>query len=252
MSPMELICALDLLDGGAVRLERGDYERRVADGLDPLELVESWVSQGARRLHVVDLEGARRGTPSQLPLVARIVERVRALDSDVVVELGGGLRRRTDVAAAFDAGVDDVILGSAAIREPGLLASCAASWPERVFASLDLRDGELAVEGWTKRADGAPIAVARRLVEEGAARLLVTDAARDGTLSGPNLALLSGLRAALRGVRLVAAGGVASLDDLRAIQACGIDGAIVGLALLTGQVRVAEARAALEAAAAAA
>jgi len=92
MSPMELICALDLLDGGAVRLERGDYERRVAEGLDPLELVESWVSQGARRLHVVDLEGARRGTPSQLPLVARIVERVRALDSDVVVELGGGLR----------------------------------------------------------------------------------------------------------------------------------------------------------------
>lgn len=242
---MELICAVDLLDGGAVRLEQGDYDRPVARGLDPLELVEGWVRDGARRIHVIDLEGARRGAPTQLSLVARIVERVRRGDAAVRVEMGGGLRTVADVAAAFDAGVDDAILGSAAIAEPGFLEACAGQWPERIFASLDLRDGQLAVEGWTQRAGAAPIAVARRLADEGAARLLITDASRDGTLAGPNVALLAGMRAALRSVPLVAAGGVASVDDLLALQAAGIDGAIVGLALLTGQVSVRGALAAL-------
>lgn len=244
---MELICAVDLLDGGAVRLEQGDYERRVAAGLDPLVLVEGWVRDGARRIHVIDLEGARRGTPAQLPLVARIVAAARALDPGVSLELGGGLRTVADVAAAFEAGVDDAILGSAAIAVPGFLATCAARWPGHIFASLDLRGGELAVEGWTQRAADPPIAVARRLAAEGAARLLVTDASRDGTLGGPNVALLSGMRAALRRVPLVAAGGIASIDDLRALDRVGVDGAIVGLALLTGSVKVAEALAVLSA-----
>lgn len=246
---MELICAVDLLDGGAVRLEQGDYERPVAQGLDPLELVEGWVRDGARRIHVIDLEGARRGAPAQLSLVARIVERVRRGDAAVRVELGGGLRTIADAAAAFDIGIDDAILGSAAIAQPGFLEACAGQWPGRIFASLDLRDGQLAVEGWTQRAGSAPIAVARRLADEGAARLLITDASRDGTLAGPNVALLAGMRAALRSVPLVAAGGIASIDDLLALKATGIDGAIVGLALLTGQVSVREALAALESAA---
>lgn len=245
---MELICAVDLLDGGAVRLEQGDYERRVAEGLDPLELVEGWVRDGARRIHIIDLEGARRRAPVQLPLVARIVDHLRRGAAEVRVELGGGLRTVADVAAAFAVGVDDAILGSAAIAEPGFLEACARQWPGRIFASLDLRDGQLAVEGWTERAESAPIAVARRLAGEGAARLLVTDAARDGTLTGPNVALLAGMRAALRSVPLVAAGGVASVDDLLALEAAGIDGAIVGLALLTGQVDVREALDALAAA----
>lgn len=242
---MELICAVDLLDGGAVRLEQGDYERRVAHGLDPIELVEAWVRDGARRIHIIDLEGARRGAPAQLPLVASIVAHVRQSDPSVRLELGGGLRTSNDVSAAFAAGIDDAILGSAAIAEPGFLEGCAQRWPGRIFASLDMHDGELAVEGWTQRARAAPIAVARRLAAEGAARLLVTDAARDGTLRGPNVALLSGMRAALRAVPLVAAGGVASIDDLLALEAAGIDGAIVGLALLTGQVSVSAALAAL-------
>ncbi|MEO8511543.1 MAG: 1-(5-phosphoribosyl)-5-[(5-phosphoribosylamino)methylideneamino] imidazole-4-carboxamide isomerase [Chloroflexota bacterium] len=246
---MELICAVDLLDGGAVRLEQGDYERRVAQGLDPLELVEGWVGDGARRIHIIDLEGARRRAPAQLPLVARIVDQVRRGDAAVRVELGGGLRTVADVAAAFEVGVDDAILGSAAIAEPGFLEACARQWPQRIFASLDLRDGQLAVEAWTQRAGAAPIAVARRLADEGAARLLITDASRDGTLAGPNVALLSGMRAALRSVPLVAAGGVASVEDLLALKSAGIDGAIVGLALLTGQVHVREALTALEAAA---
>lgn len=238
---MELICAVDLLDGGAVRLAQGDYARRVADGLDPVALARDWVARGARRIHVVDLEGARRAAPMQLDLVASVAAAVHDAAATARVELGGGLRGEGDVEAAFAAGVDDAILGSAAIRDPGLVARCAARWPGRVFASLDVQQARIALDGWTRASDAEPLPMARRLLDAGAARLLLTDTARDGTLGGPNLAWLAGLRAALPGRYLVAAGGVSGLDDLRDLASEGLDGAIVGLALLTGAVGVGDA-----------
>lgn len=241
---MELTCAIDLLDGGAVRLVQGDYDRRIAAGTDAPALARRFVEAGCRRLHVIDLAGARAGMPVQLPEVARLVDAARAAASDVRVELGGGLRTPEAVAAALEA-VDDAILGTAAIERPGFLRACADRFPGRVVASLDLRAGRVALDGWSRVGADDPTEVARRLLDEGAARLIVTETSRDGTLTGPDLEALTALREAVGGAVLVAAGGVGSIEDLRALDAIGIDGAVVGLALLTGAIDPAEAMAAL-------
>jgi len=232
---MELICAIDLLDGGAVRLVQGDYARRIPADIDAVRLAERFVAAGCRRLHVIDLAGARAGAPAQLELVAGVVAAARAVAPEVVVELGGGLRTRDDVDAAL-AVVDDAILGTAAVDRPGFLRACADRHPGRISASLDVRGGRVALDGWERLGAADAPAVAARLVEEGAARLIVTDTTRDGMLGGPDLEGLAALRTALPAAHLVAAGGVASIDDLRALDALGIDGAVVGLALLSGDI----------------
>lgn len=237
---MELICAIDLLDGGAVRLVQGDYDRRIEAGTDPLGLARRFVAAGCRRLHVVDLAGARAGRPVQLPLLGGIATVAREASPEVRIEAAGGIRTLDDLAAVLEM-VDEAILGTAAIERPGLLRAAAIRHPGRVLASLDLRDGRPALDGWERVGTDDPGELARRLVEDGAARLIVTDTRRDGTLAGPNLDLLAQLRAIVPTATLVAAGGVGSLDDLRALEAAGVDGAIVGLALLTGAVDPAEA-----------
>jgi phosphoribosylformimino-5-aminoimidazole carboxamide ribotide isomerase len=242
---VELICAIDLLDGGAVRLVQGDYDRRVAADAGPAKLARRFVATGCRRLHVVDLAGARDGAPAQLPLLKSVVDAARLEASDAIVEAGGGLRTFPDVKAVL-AVADEAILGTAAVERPGFLRSCIGAYPRRVSASLDLRRGRPSLDGWTRQGAGEPMAVAARLLSEGASRLVVTEASRDGTLAGPDLQLLGHLRAAFPGATLVAAGGVGSLEDLRALEAIGMDGAIVGLALLTGAVDPGEAIAALE------
>lgn len=237
---MELICAIDLLDGGAVRLVQGDYERRIAAGARPADLARRFVAVGCRRLHVVDLAGARAGRPLQLDLIAEIAAAAHAEAGDTVVEAGGGLRSQADVDAVLER-VDEALLGTAAIEDSGFLRACSARHAGRVGVSLDLRDGRPAVHGWLRTSAGDAITLARRLVADGAARLVVTDTERDGTLAGPNLELLAALRAALPDTTLVAAGGIGSLDDLRALDRIGCDGAVVGLALLTGAIDPAEA-----------
>jgi phosphoribosylformimino-5-aminoimidazole carboxamide ribotide isomerase len=241
---VELICAIDLLDGGAVRLVQGDYGRRIAAGAHPADLARRFVAVGCRRLHVVDLAGARAGYPFQLELVAEIAAAAHAEAGDTVVEAGGGLRSQADVDAVLER-VDEALLGTAAIEDSAFLRACAARHPGRVGVSLDLHDGRPAVDGWLRAAAGDPITLARRLVNDGVERLVVTDTERDGTLAGPNLELLAGLRSALPDTTLVAAGGIGSLDDLRALDRIGCDGAIVGLALLTGAIDPAEALAVL-------
>ena len=241
---MELICAIDLLDGGAVRLVQGDYSRRIPADAGPAELARRFVAAGCRRLHVVDLAGARAGRPLQLALVAEVTAAAGAVGADVRVEAGGGLRTISDVDAVLDV-VDDALLGTAAMERPAFLRACTRRHPGRVGVSLDLRDGRPALDGWLRTATGDAVGLARRLVDAGATRLVVTDTSRDGTLGGPNLELLAGLRSALPDATLVAAGGVGTLDDLRALADIGCDGAVVGLALLNGAIDPAEALAAL-------
>lgn len=241
---MELICAIDLLDGGAVRLVQGDYDRRIAADGDPAELARRFVTAGCRRLHVVDLAGARAGRPTQLELIGEIVAAARAEVSGVVVEAGGGLRNAADVAALLDR-ADEALLGTAAIEDQRFLRACASAHPGRIAVSLDVRDGRPALGGWLRTGEAEVEALARRLLDDGASRLIVTDTSRDGTLAGPNLDLMSRLRAAVPDAILVAAGGIASIDDLRAISEIGCDGAVVGLALLTGAIDPVEAMAVL-------
>jgi phosphoribosylformimino-5-aminoimidazole carboxamide ribotide isomerase len=241
---VELICAIDLLDGGAVRLVQGDYARRIDADAGPTELARRFVSAGCRRLHVVDLAGARAGRPVQLARVGEVVGAARAVSRDVRVEAGGGLRTAADVAALLDV-ADEALLGTAAIEQPDFLRACADRHPGRISVSLDLRDGRPALDGWLRTGESDAVGLARRLVDAGATRIVVTDTARDGTLAGPNLELVAALRAALPDATLVAAGGIGALDDLRALAAIGCDGAVVGLALLSGAIDPAEALAVL-------
>jgi phosphoribosylformimino-5-aminoimidazole carboxamide ribotide isomerase len=219
----------------------------VAEVPDPASLARDWAAAGVPRLHLVDLEGARSGVPTQLEQIKRVVAAARGAAPAIQVEAGGGLRTLEAVAAVLDAGVDQAILGTAALEVPGTLAVCAEQYPGRVLASLDLRGGRPAVGGWERDADEDPLRAAKRLLMEGAAGLIVTDAARDGTLVGPNVRLMERFRATFPTARLLAAGGVAAIDDLLALRRAGVDGAIVGLALLTGAVQLAAALAALAA-----
>lgn len=235
---MDLIPAIDLLDGRAVRLVQGDYARPAASLDDPTPLVGAWIRAGVRWLHVVDLGGARAGRPANLDQALALAGAVHEAAADAHVELGGGLRRLDDLERALHGGIDVATLGTAAIEDPELLRAAADRWPGRVAVGIDLRDGRPAVDGWTRAGAGDPVTLARRFVDAGAAHIIVTDVARDGTRGGPNLELLAGMRAALPDIRLVAAGGVGSADDLRDLAGLGVDGAIVGLALLDGSLSI--------------
>ncbi len=239
---MDLIGAIDLLDGGAVRLVQGDYARVATSVTDPEATVRGWITAGLRHLHMVDLDGARAGRPVNLERAAAIAGAARAETREpVTIELGGGLRALTDVEAAITSGTDLAILGTAAIADPTFLAAACARWPGRLAVSIDVRGDRIALDGWTRDVAADTVDLARVLLGAGARQLIVTDTTRDGTGGGPNLSLLAELRAALPGARLVAAGGVSSADDLRALADIGVDGAIVGLALVDGSLPVGEA-----------
>jgi phosphoribosylformimino-5-aminoimidazole carboxamide ribotide isomerase len=241
---VELIAAIDLLGGRARRLQEGDYDRPIEAQADPLHLARLWLAAGVRRLHVVDLDGARSGRPVNHRLLGQVCAVAAEATPGSRVQTGGGLRRTADVAAAFAAGASDVILGSAAIREPAFLAACASRWPGCVGAALDLRDGRPAVEGWTATVDAEPLELAAFLLEAGAAQLLVTDTRRDGMRAGPALELMAEFRARFPSAVLLCAGGVTTAGDLTALARIGIDGAVVGRALLEGTLDIVEALAA--------
>lgn len=241
---MELIGAIDLLDGRARRLVQGDYAQPLAASAEPLQLAIRLISAGIRRLHIVDLDGARLGRPIHLSLLAQICRQVREVEAQARVQAGGGLRDLESVGRLFEAGADHVILGSAAVSDPSFVGRCAARWPGRVGVALDLRDGRLAVAGWTDEVATDSLALAEQLLAEGASRLVVTDISRDGTARGPNLALVRSFRQRFPDVVLLAAGGIATPADLRALAGNGADGAIVGRALLDRSLDVVSALAA--------
>ena len=241
---MDLIPAIDMLDGIAVRLVQGDYGRRAASLSDPARIVREWVGVGVRWLHLVDLGGAREGRPLHLDLARALVSAAREGADDVRFELGGGLRRSEDVDAALGTGVDVAVLGTAAIQDAGFLAESVARWPGRIAVSIDVRDGRIALDGWTRDSDADPVRLAIELERGGAAHVIVTDVRRDGTRSGPNLELLGRMREALPATRLVAAGGIGTVEDLRQLAALGIDGAVIGLALVDGSLPLHDALAA--------
>lgn len=238
---LQIIPAIDLRGGRCVRLYQGDYARETVFGDDPAEMARHWESLGAERLHVVDLDGARQGSPVQLALVGRIVGAV-----EIPIQLGGGLRSAEDVRAAFEVGIDRAVLGTAAIGSErddsgrAFRLACLAVHPERLVIGLDARDGRLAVQGWTESTSIDAFELAGRLRGEGFQRIIYTDISRDGALSGPNTDHLRRL-AAIPGLAVIASGGIASLADLEALIDIGTEGAIVGQALYTGAISLPEA-----------
>lgn len=235
---MIVIPALDLLGGQVVRLgESGDFARPTvyADGPDrAVGLARRYVGAGARRLHVVDLDAAR-GSGHNGPLVQRLV-----VDAGAEVEIAGGVRSAEDAQRWLEFGAAAVVLGTAAVRDADVLARVAATYPGRVLAALDVRDGRPAVGGWSEVEELSLGAVLKRWQEVGLAGVIVTSVDRDGTLLGPDLGLLTDVLSATR-FPVTYSGGIASLDDLRAVARAGAAGVILGRSLLDGRIRLDEA-----------
>jgi phosphoribosylformimino-5-aminoimidazole carboxamide ribotide isomerase len=233
----EVIPAIDLLGGECVRLVQGRYDAATVYERDPAAAARRFAAHAVRRLHVVDLDGARAGKPVNTDAVRAIV----AAAGTLPVQLGGGLRDLAAVEAAFATGVDRVVLGTAALRDPELVRTAARRHPGRIAVGLDAVDGRLRVAGWLETGEATAIEIAQRFEDAGVAAIIHTDIERDGMLAGPNLEASAALADAIR-VPVIVSGGVASEDDLVAaarLAPRGIAGAIAGRALYTGAIDLA-------------
>lgn len=230
---MILLPAIDIKDGLCVRLYQGDYDKVTTYSPDPVQVALRWQAAGATWLHVVDLDGAAQG----FPVNTALIERIRAATA-LKLEVGGGMRSLTHIQQVLDRGVERIVLGTVALRQRELLQEALARWGERVVVGLDARDGRVATAGWRDTSAVKATDLARELSALGVARFIYTDIARDGALTGPNLHALAALQQATRSP-LIASGGVSSLADLRALNALGVEGTIVGKALYTGDVDLA-------------
>lgn len=236
----EVIPAIDLRAGRCVRLFQGSFERETVYSDEPVAVARAFAAAGAPRIHVVDLDGARDGEPRQLSLVARIAAAV-----PVPIELGGGLRTEASVAAALAAGVDRVVLGTAALEQPALVERLARALGPRLAVGIDTRDGRVATHGWLAQSEARATDLARSMADLGVSCFIATDIARDGTLGEPNLVVLREILAAVHGATVIASGGVARVEHLLALRATGASGAIVGRAIYTGDLDLGRALAAL-------
>ncbi len=237
--------AIDIRDGHAVRLVQGDYDRETAFDADPLDAARRWVEQGARALHVVDLDGARAGAPVNIEHVGRICDAV-----EVPVQVGGGLREAGDVAAVLDAGAARAVLGTAALSDPALVEALAADHGEAIVVSADARAGRVAVEGWERPTELKSADLVADLARRGVRTFVFTPVEVDGTLEGPGLDQLRPVAeaAANAGAELIYSGGIGTLDHLRELAAAelpAVAGAIVGRALYEGRFTVGEGQSAL-------
>ncbi len=232
---MQIFFAIDLLGGKAVRLVEGKRDQATVYHDDPPALVEELTGAGADRLHVVDLDGAFSGNPAHRLTLEAICARARA-----PVQLGGGLRDRAAIDDAIAMGASYIVLGTAAVRDPALVEAVCQAYPQRVIVAVDARDGVVAIEGWTESGSVTALELGTRAAGWGAAALLYTDVARDGTGSGPNVAATAEL-GRLIGCDVIASGGVSSLDDLARLRDAGIFGVVVGRALYDKRFTAAEA-----------
>lgn len=225
---MIVIPAIDLMGGKAVRLEQGEASRTTEYHPRPVELVERFARAGARRIHVVDLDGAFAGEPRQLELIAELSRVARA--HDATVQAGGGIRDAVAVQALLDAGVGRVVVGTLAVREPETVERLCGAHPDTIIVAADARDGVVAVEGWTKSSRLEARALAEAAQRWGAAAVLHTDVSRDGMQGGPAVEATASLQAGLE-IPVLASGGVGRLADLDACVAAGIRGVVLGRAL---------------------
>jgi phosphoribosylformimino-5-aminoimidazole carboxamide ribotide isomerase len=240
---MILLPAIDILDGKAVRLAQGDFGAQTVYDADPLDAAKRWIEDGARQLHVVDLDGARSGLPKNLEHVRRIAQAV-----DVPVQVGGGLRSIDAVRAVLGAGAARVVLGTAAFTDLDFLDEAVAMYPQRIVVSLDARAGKLATDGWTEQTEIPVESVVQRIGARGVRRFVFSSIEHDGTMSGPDLDGLHTVAQATRGT-LVYSGGIASLEDLRAVRdlrQVNVSGVIVGKALYEQRFTIGEAHAVLD------
>lgn len=230
---MLLIPAIDLKDGSCVRLKQGDMDDATVFSEDPVAMAQHWLAQSARRLHLVDLNGAVAGKPKNEPVIKRIVA---AVGEDVPIQLGGGIRDLDTIERYLDDGISYVIIGTAAVKNPGFLHDACGAFPGHIMVGLDARDGKVATDGWSKMTGHDVVDLAKKFEDYGVEGVIYTDIGRDGMLSGVNIEATVRLARALR-IPVIASGGIATLEDVRALCAVedeGITGAITGRAIYEG------------------
>ena len=232
---MEVIPAIDLRAGKCVRLYQGDYDQQTIFDEDPAAVALRWKSQGARWLHIVDLDGAATGKPRNVAVVEKIVK-----ESGLLVELGGGIRQEDIAEELLHKGVSRIILGTSAIENPRLLKKLCQRFGDAIVVSLDARDGRIAICGWRKGTTIEVLKLGKKMARLGVNCLIYTDIKRDGTLTEPNFDVVRELVSRLN-VPIIVAGGISKLEHLRRLKQLGVEGAIIGKALYTGDVDLEEA-----------
>jgi phosphoribosylformimino-5-aminoimidazole carboxamide ribotide isomerase len=232
---MEIIPAIDIRGGRCVRLYQGDYGQETVFDEDPVTVALMWYSQGARWLHVIDLDGAVAGEPENMEAIGKITE-----ESGLLIELGGGIRQEEVAERLLGQGVRRIILGTAAIENRQLVERLCRRFGQAIAVSLDSRDGKIAIHGWQKNTVTEVLQLSQEMVEAGVRRFIYTDIRRDGTLTEPNFDMIERLVAETN-VPVMVAGGIARLDHLRRIKQLGAEGAIIGKALYTGDINLREA-----------
>lgn len=238
---MLIIPAIDLKDGHCVRLKQGLMEESTVFSEDPGAMAQHWLDAGARRLHLVDLNGAFEGKPVNEPAIKAIVDTV---GSEIPVQLGGGIRDLDTIERYLDDGVQSVILGTAAVRNPGFLHEACDAFPGQIIVGLDAKDGKVAVEGWSKLTGHDVIDIAQKYEDYGVSAIIYTDIGRDGMLSGVNIDATVALASSLT-IPVIASGGITNLDDVKnlcAVEDEGIMGAITGRAIYEGTLDFAKAQ----------
>lgn len=232
---MLILPAIDLYEGKAVRLYKGDYSQMTVYSNDPLSVAENFQVQGASWMHLVDLEGARSGETPNLDTVRRLVSA-----SNLSAEIGGGIRTLDTVSAYIDVGVQRVILGTAAVTDPTLVEKAVARYGNKIAVGVDLRDGFVAIKGWTESTALTGEDFCHRMQDAGVATIICTDISKDGAMGGTNTDLYTALSGKLS-LNLIASGGVSSLDAVRRLRALDLYGAIIGKAYYTGDISLREA-----------
>jgi len=237
---MLIIPAIDLKDGRCVRLRQGRMEDETVFGDDPVEVAQRWVDAGARRLHMVDLNGAFEGRPVN----ARAIRAVAEAFPELPIEVGGGIRDEETVQAYLDAGVQYVIIGTKAVSAPHFINDLCVEFPGHIIVGLDARDGKVAIDGWSKLSNHPVIDIAQRFEQDGVEAIVFTDIGRDGMMSGVNIDSTVELARAIH-IPVIASGGITSIEDIRALCAVsdeGIMGAITGRAIYEGSLDLAAAQ----------
>ena len=237
---MLLIPAIDLKDGKCVRLRQGRMEEETVFADDPLDMAQRWVDAGARRLHLVDLNGAFAGQPVNTGVVRRIADAL----PDVPIQLGGGIRDEDTVQLYLDAGVQYVIIGTKAVSAPHFINDLCLEFPGHIIVGLDAKDGKVAIDGWSKLSNHDVIDMAQHFERDGVEAIVYTDISRDGMMQGVNVEATVKMASEIS-TPVIASGGISTLDDIKALQAVaeeGIMGAIIGRALYEGSIDLAEAQ----------
>ena len=237
---MELFHAIDLIDGCAVRLVKGDYAQKTIYSENPAAVARSFAAAGAKYLHVVDLEGAKDGGTPNLETIRTIVK-----ESGLLVEVGGGIRSEEVIKTYLDAGVFRVILGTAAVQNPAFLEEMVRKYGEKIAVGVDIKDGRVAIKGWTEVSEESCFAFCEKLQKIGVKTIICTDISKDGTLTGPNVEYTK-LLTEKTGLDVIASGGVSCMDDLARLHECGIKGAIIGQALYEKKISLPDAVARFE------